>query len=107
MKQRSVRKAKREREELSHIADPIEADWRLVCRCDGAKVVDTFECFMRSNGGCGKLHICLKGCGGALFLHESKYGGGRWWGCSNYKNGKCKFHANYIVVIELLRTILV
>ena len=74
MKQRSVRKAKREREELSHIADPIEADWRLVCQCDGAKVVDTFECFMRSNGGCGKLHICPKGCGGALFFTNPSTG---------------------------------
>ena len=96
IKQRSMQKAKREREEWCRISDPFEQEWRSVCRCDGAKSLDTYECFMQSNGGCGMLPLCPERCGGALFLHQSKYGGSRWWGCSNFKNGRCKFRKNYV-----------
>lgn len=96
IKQSSMRRAMKVAEEQARIRDPFELDWRSVCRCDGAKSRDTFECFMRSNGGCGMLPICPKGCGGQLFLHASKYGKGRWWGCSNYKNGMCQFKKDYI-----------
>ena len=84
-------------------------------------MLNTFECFMQSNGGCGSkcycriccvyfyvailisqldhysvLPICPDCGSGSLFLNRSKYGGGRWWGCSNFKKGTCKFRKNYI-----------
>ncbi|KAL7531289.1 hypothetical protein ACHAWF_003705 [Thalassiosira exigua] len=96
IKQRSMQQKKREMEEWSRMADPFEQDWRSNCHCGGAKHLDTFECFMRSEGGCGFLPICPQGCGGQLFLHQSKYGTGRWWGCSNFKKGLCKFRRNYM-----------
>ena len=91
-----MRKAKKQREEWSRIADPFEREWRSVCRCDGAKHLNTFECFMQSDGGCGMMALCPADCGGQLFLNQSRYGTGRWWGCSNYKNGTCKFRQNYV-----------
>ena len=94
MKQSAARKMDREREERSRIKDQFEKEWRSSCRCGGAKNLNTFECKMQSEGGCGMLPLCPEGCGGQLFLHPSKYGG-KWWGCSNFRNGLCKFRANY------------
>ncbi|KAK1732829.1 hypothetical protein QTG54_016541 [Skeletonema marinoi] len=94
MKQSAARKMDREREERSRIKDQFEKEWRSLCRCGGAKNLNTFECKMQSEGGCGMLPLCPEGCGGRLFLHPSKYGG-KWWGCSNFRNGLCKFRANY------------
>jgi ssDNA-binding Zn-finger/Zn-ribbon topoisomerase 1 len=97
--QQSIRRRKsREREEWLRIKDEYEKEWRSVCRCDGAKDLSTLECYMQSNGGCGQLPLCPEGCGGQLFLHQSRYGngGGKWWGCSNYKSGICKFRSTYV-----------
>ncbi len=94
-KQSAARRMEREREELSRIKDQFESQWRSECRCGGAKNLNTFECKMQSEGGCGMLPLCPEGCGGQLFLHPSKYGDGKWWGCSNFRNGLCKFRANY------------
>ena len=94
-KQSAARMMEREREELSRIKDQFESQWRSECRCGGAKNLNTFECKMQSEGGCGMLPLCPEGCGGQLFLHPSKYGDGKWWGCSNFRNGLCKFRANY------------
>jgi hypothetical protein len=97
--QQSIRRRKsREREEWLRIKDEYEKEWRSVCRCDGAKDLSTLECYMQSNGGCGQLPLCPEGCGGQLFLHKSRYGngGGKWWGCSNYKSGICKFRSTYV-----------
>lgn len=94
MKQSAARKKDREREEWSRIQDRFEVEWRSECRCDGAKNLNTFECKMQSEGGCGMLPLCPQGCGGQLFLHPSK-GSGKWWGCSNFRNGLCNFRANY------------
>jgi len=95
MKQSAARKMDREREERSRIKDQFEKDWQSLCQCGGAKNLNTFECKMQSEGGCGMLPPCPEGCGGQLFLHPSKYGAGKWWGCSNFRNGLCKFRANY------------
>jgi len=96
LKQESIAKAKKEREGWLCISDPYEQDWKSVCRCGAWCLLNTYECFMQSNGGCGMLPICPD-CGtGSLFLNRSKYDGGRWWGCSNYKKGTCKFRKNYI-----------
>ena len=72
-------------------------EWRESCRCGGAKALNTFACYMymQSEGGCGQLPTSPEECGGVLFLHDSKYGDGKWWGCSGYKNG-CRFTANYV-----------
>eukprot|EP00035_Acanthoeca_spectabilis_P030930 m.11681 g.11681 ORF g.11681 m.11681 type:complete len:277 (-) comp4468_c0_seq2:53-883(-) len=50
---------------------------------------------MKSEGGCGMLPPC-PGCAGegVLFLRASKFGDGKWWGCSDWKYG-CKFRVNY------------
>ncbi len=96
MKQSAASRMDREREEWSRIKDPFELQWRSGCRCDGAKNLNTFECKMQSDGGCGMLPLCPEGCGGQLFLHPSKYGDGKWWGCSNFRNGLCKFRADYV-----------
>lgn len=96
IKQQRAERKKRELDAWARIADPFEKEWRSVCRCDGAKELNTFECFMQSNGGCGMLPLCPVRCGGALFLHDSRYGKGKWWGCSNYKKGLCKFSKNYV-----------
>ena len=87
LQQSMNRRKNREREEWLRIQDKYEAEWRSVCRCDGAKDLSTLECYMQSNGGCGQLPLCPEGCGGQLFLHQSRYGngGGKWWGCSNFK----------------------
>jgi len=74
------------------IQDPFEREWLNECQCDGAKDLNTFECYMRSDGGCGFLPECPE-CGEALFLKEGGYG--KFWGCSRFKMG-CKFHISYI-----------
>lgn len=98
IKQKSIEKATKKKEEESRIQDPFEREWHTNCHCNGAKALNTFECFMESNGGCGMLPLCPEewSCAGQLFLHDSKYGKGRWWGCSNFKKGTCKFRENYI-----------
>ena len=96
LKQDIISKAKQEREESAYISDPFEHEWKSVCRCSGAKMLNTFECFMQSNGGCGMLPICPECTTGSLFLNRRSNGGGRWWGCSNFKTGTCDFLKNYI-----------
>jgi len=96
LKQDCISKAKQESEEWAYISDPFEHEWNSVCRCAGAKVLNTFECFMQSNGGCGMLPICPDCTTGSLFLNRRSNGGGRWWGCSNFKTGTCDFLKNYI-----------
>jgi hypothetical protein len=85
-----------ERERESRVADPFEVEWLSYCHCGGARALNTYECFMESEGGCGVLPACPKRCGGSLFLKQSRYGDSRWWGCSNYKSGRCKFSKTYI-----------
>lgn len=58
-------------EEIARILDPYELLYRTECRCDGAKSLNTFECYMRSYGGCGFLPQCPNDCGGHLFLNQN------------------------------------
>ena len=96
LKQDTIAKAKQESEEWACISDPYEHEWKSACRCNGAKMLNTFECFMQSNGGCGMLPICPECTTGSLFLNRRSNGCGRWWGCSNFKTGTCDFLKNYI-----------
>ena len=84
------RKLEAEQAELECIVDPHELEWRSYCRCDGAKNLNTFECYMQSEGGCGFLALCPK-CGEGLFLKDGRYG--RYWQCHN--RHQCDFRTNY------------
>ena len=88
--------ARAEAEAAAAVVDEFEREWRQYCECDGAAALSTFECYMRSEGGCGQLPICPSCPGtGQLFLKPSAAGRtGMWWGCSNFKNG-CRFTRTY------------
>lgn len=57
-----------QQQRLSSIVDPHEKEWVDMCRCDGARALSTFECHMRSEGGCGMLPSCPRCRMGQLFL---------------------------------------
>jgi ssDNA-binding Zn-finger/Zn-ribbon topoisomerase 1 len=69
---------KRQLEEEALIVDVHEQEWRSSCTCGAAKSLDTFECYMRTQGGCGCLPIC-PACGEALFLKQGI--NGKYWKC--------------------------
>jgi ssDNA-binding Zn-finger/Zn-ribbon topoisomerase 1 len=75
------------------IVDVHEREWLSECRCEGAENLDTFECYVRSEGGCGMLPVCPR-CGrGYLFLKNGR--NGRYWQCQMYRSGDCNFTESY------------
>ena len=97
------------------IQDPFEAQWRRSCCCGGAKRLNSFDCYMKSEGGCGSLPLCPnhETCGGVLFLKQSsRYdydpNGGLpeqlYWGCSSSYKKKCKFSTKSYIEHEFAFT---
>jgi ssDNA-binding Zn-finger/Zn-ribbon topoisomerase 1 len=80
----------RQLEEEALIIDVHEMEWRSHCTCGGAKNLNTFECFMQSEGGCGFLPIC-PACGDGLFLKEGIKG--KYWRCRRL--AMCGFSKTY------------
>jgi ssDNA-binding Zn-finger/Zn-ribbon topoisomerase 1 len=82
---------KRQLEEAELIADIHELEWLSSCTCGAAKSLNTFECYMRSEGGCGNLPIC-PACGEALFLEQGI--NGKYWKCRSPKP-LCDYSKSY------------
>lgn len=58
MQKQRQRQAEQGEREWDCITDDYEKDWRNYCQCGGAKELDTYQCYMRGNGGCGFLPNC-------------------------------------------------
>lgn len=83
----------RKRAQEARIVDVHEQEWRAMCMCNGAENLNTFECYARSEGGCGFLPICPD-CGCALFLKNGRTG--CHWECQQAKkNKKCRYTKQY------------
>jgi ssDNA-binding Zn-finger/Zn-ribbon topoisomerase 1 len=81
---------KRQLEEAVLIVDIHELEWLSACTCGAAKSLNTFECYMRSEGGCGNLPIC-PACGEALFLKQGI--NGKCWKCQ--RKPVCQYAKTY------------
>lgn len=74
------------------VRDQHEIQWLMECICGGAKNLNSRECFMKSEGGCGRLPLCPRACGGMLELRGEER---KWWSCSNRSAG-CYFTKKYL-----------
>ena len=84
-----TKRLKRQQQEEA-IVDPHEKEWHSMCHCNGAKHLNTLECFLQSEGGCGMLPFCPR-CDEALLLKSGMYG--QYWEC---KSKKCSYRKSYI-----------
>lgn len=78
--------------EKEGVRDQHEIQWLMECICGGAKHLNSRECFMKSEGGCGRLPLCPRACGGMLELRGEER---KWWSCSNRSAG-CYFTKKYL-----------
>lgn len=74
------------------VRDQYEIQWLMECICGGAKNLNSDGCSKRSQGGCGRLPLCPRACGGMLELRGEER---KWWSCSNRNTG-CYFTKKYL-----------
>lgn len=74
------------------VRDQYEIQWLMECICGGAKNLNSRECFLKSEGGCGRLPLCPRACGGMLELRGEDR---KWWSCSN-RSTDCYFTKKYL-----------